>query len=244
MKLERIDTITGKIRLITGLHIGGNKGAIEIGGLDQSIIKHPLTKEPYIPGSSIKGKMRSLLELHFFIDNSETREFLIGKKDPNPDPRKRRGLPCGCGDENCNACRIFGTASDKKNPKLGPTRIIVRDAYLTNDFREKFEVGDLPMEEKYENVIDRVRGTADHPRPLERVPAGVEFDFKISFRVFEGDNKDNKNLINYVYKGLKLIELDALGGCSSRGCGQVKFIELAENEESKGDDFLNTVKLR
>jgi len=240
MKLERIDTISGKIKLITGLHIGGNKGAIEIGGLDQTIIKHPLTKEPYIPGSSIKGKMRSLLELHFFIDNPATRKFLIGEEDQ----KNHRGLPCGCGDENCNACRIFGTASDKKNPKLGPTRIIVRDAYLSNDYLKKFEAGDLPMEEKYENVIDRIRGTAEHPRPLERVPAGVQFDFNISFRVFEGDNKDNKYLIDYVYKGLKLIELDALGGCSSRGCGQVKFVDIVENGFQKAEDFLNTVSLK
>jgi CRISPR-associated protein Csm3 len=77
---------------------------------------------------------------------------------------------------------------------------------------------------KFENTIDRVRGTAQDPRPLERVPAGVEFDFNMSLKLFDGDDKEQ--LIGLVKKGLKLIELDALGGNSSRGCGQVRFHPL------------------
>lgn len=96
------------------------------------------------------------------------------------------------------------------------------------------------MEEKYENVIHRVKGTADHPRPLERVPAGVEFDFSISFKEFEGDDA---GLLDYVYKGLKMIELDALGGNSSRGCGQVKFVDLQCDDQPLGADFLDTIQL-
>ena len=79
------------------------------------------------------------------------------------------------------------------------------------------------MEEKYENSIHRVKGTAADPRPLERVPAGVEFDFNISFKQFEGDDD---SLIDWIYKGLKMIELDAIGGSTSRGSGQVKFENL------------------
>ncbi len=229
MKLKSIKAISGKIRVITGLHIGGSKDNLEIGGLDQPIIKHPLTKEPYIPGSSIKGKMRSLLENYYFIDREQTRKFVAEK-----------GAPCGCGEPDCPACKIFGTSSDKKSAELGSTRIIVRDAVLTEQFRTKFAKGELPMEEKYENVIHRVKGTADHPRPLERVPAGVEFDFSISFKEFEGDDAA---LLNYVYKGLKMIELDALGGNSSRGCGQVKFVDLQCDAQPLGADFLDTIQL-
>jgi CRISPR-associated protein Csm3 len=225
MQLKKISSITGSIRLVTGLHIGEGKDSIEIGGLDQPIIKHPLSGEPYIPGSSFKGKIRSLLENFKFIERPETREWLM------------KGKPCGCGEVGCPACTIFGAHSNNQQPELGPSRIIVRDGMLTAEFAERFRSGKLPMEVKYENIINRVKGIAEHPRPLERVPAGVAFNLNISFKVFEGDSKD---LLTYVFQGLKLIELDALGGCSSRGSGQVAF----ENLQCDGQDVkLDTISL-
>ena len=229
MKLEKIETITGTIRVLTGLHIGGNKDNIEIGGIDQPIIKNPLNGEPYIPGSSIKGKMRSLIELGLFAGREQTMEYL------------KKGGPCGCGETDCVVCRIFGSSSsENRSDDLGPTRIIVRDAYLTEEFRKKFDLGELPMEEKYENTIHRIKGVAEHPRPLERVPAGVEFKLNISFKVFDNDPED---LIDYVFKGLRLIELDAIGGHSSRGCGQVEFCKPKRNGEPLADDFLKSLKI-
>lgn len=221
MKLENIYKIEGKITVITGLHIGAGSDTMEIGGMDQPIIKHPMTEAPYVPGSSIKGKMRSLLETRYFIDRDTTRKYLT------------TGKPCNCGEADCPACTIFGNTA--KDPYTGPTRIVVRDANLTETFQEKFNSGNLPMEVKHENTIDRVKGTAMHPRPLERVPAGVEFDFNISLKQYEGDSPDLKD---YVLKGLKMIELDALGGNSSRGCGQVRFDDLkVDGEEIKLDDI-------
>ncbi|MDY0261380.1 type III-A CRISPR-associated RAMP protein Csm3 [Syntrophotalea acetylenica] len=218
MQLEMIKQITGTITVLTGLHIGAGKDSLEIGGLDQPVIKHPLTSEPYIPGSSIKGKMRSLLEISRFSSlRPETRQYVV------------KGKPCACAQPGCPACTIFGTSAAEKGPELGPTRLIVRDASLTTKWREKFKENELTMEIKYENTIDRVRGVADHPRPLERVPAGVEFDFHLSFKVFHGDPAD---LIEDVFRGLRLIELDALGGNSSRGCGQVRFDNLRCDGES------------
>ena len=229
MKLKSIETITGTIRILTGLHVGGNKDNIEIGGMDQPIIKNPLNGEPYIPGSSIKGKMRSLIELGLFAKQDQTMEYL------------NRGEPCGCGKADCVVCRIFGSSSSKnRSDDLGPTRIIVRDAYLADKFKKKFESGELPMEEKYENTIHRIKGVAEHPRPLERVPAGVEFELNISFKVFDNDPED---LIDYVFKGLRFIELDALGGHSSRGCGQVEFYKLKRNENPLPDDFLKSIEI-
>jgi CRISPR-associated protein Csm3 len=218
MKLEKIAHISGRIRVLSGLHIGAGKDTIEIGGLDQPIIKHPLSQEPYIPGSSVKGKMRSLLEVYYFINNGRTRGYVSD------------GKPCGCGQRDCPACVIFGPgpSCDKKTAESGPTRLIVRDSILCEEDRLRFERGELPMEVKYENIIHRVKGVAEHPRPLERVPAGVSFDFNLSFKVFEGDDK---SLLDYVYKGLRLIELDALGGCGSRGCGQVRFDNLKCDEQ-------------
>lgn len=221
MKLENIYKIEGKITVITGLHIGAGNDTMEIGGMDQPIIKHPMTEAPYVPGSSIKGKMRSLLETRYFIDRDVTRGFL------------KTGKPCNCGEKDCPACTIFGNTA--KDPDTGPTRIVVRDANLTAEFQEKFASGKLPMEVKYENTIDRVKGTAMHPRPLERVPAGVQFDFNISLKQYEDDADDLKD---YVLKGLKMIELDALGGNSSRGCGQVRFDDLkVDGEKISLDDI-------
>ncbi len=203
--------IKGKIEVLSGLHIGAGKETMEIGGLDQPIIKHPLTGEPYIPGSSLKGRMRALLEQVVAIRREETLKDLA------------KGNPCHCGKSECYICKLFGVsgAADNEN---GPTRLLVRDCRMTEEWKERFRQGELPMEVKFENKINRVTGVAEHPRPLERVPAGVEFDMELVLRVYEDD--EPKKMLDYVAKGLKLISLDALGGNGSRGCGQVRFKDL------------------
>jgi CRISPR-associated protein Csm3 len=212
MLLKKLVKIEGTIRLRTGLHIGAGKDAVEIGGVDQPIVKDPLSGAPFIPGSSLKGKMRSLLELKVFqqVQGSKTWKWI------------QEGKPCGCGKPDCYACVIFGCSDPKNRSKdLGPTRLIVRDAFLTPEDQERFQEGELNTEIKFENTINRVTGVARHPRPLERVPAGVGFTFEMVLRVFEGD--DEETLLNYVKQGLRLVELDYLGGNGSRGCGQVEF---------------------
>jgi CRISPR-associated protein Csm3 len=87
----------------------------------------------------------------------------------------------------------------------------------------------LPLTEiKPENVINRIKGTAENPRTIERVPAGAEFDLLITFKILESDDE---KLFDLLLKGLKLLEMDALGGNTSRGYGRIN-IEL-ENEELK-----------
>lgn len=218
MKLDKIVTLKGKVRLITGLHVGAGKDSIEIGGLDLPVMKNPRTKAPYIPGSSIKGKMRSMLEV----------TQLAGIDVPKKPHISEKGEPCGCGE--CLVCKLFGTHKATDEEKKVPTRLLVRDAVLTKEFQEKFDEYELPMEIKYENTINRVTGTADNPRPVERVPAGVEFDFEIAIKVF--DNDDENRFKEVVERGLKLIELDGLGGHTSRGSGQVKFENLTFNGEA------------
>ncbi len=210
MKLTAIRNIRGTIRLLSGLHIGAGKDSVEIGGLDQPIIKHPVTGAPYIPGSSLKGKLRCMLETSIFMSRPETRAAVT------------KGSPCDCGKEGCPACTIFGTHKNTDST-LGPTRLLVRDALLTREYQDLFDEGHLPMEIKYENSIHRVKGTAENPRPLERVPAGSCFTLNMSFRVYDGDDA---SLIDNVLKGLKLLEMDALGGGGSRGNGQVAFEDL------------------
>ena len=225
MKLMKIKEITGIIRLRSGLHIGASKDSVEIGGMDQPIIKDPVTQAPYIPGSSLKGKLRSLLETSVFMKNEGTCKAVM------------EGNPGDCGKKGCPACTIFGShASPKKcDPDLGPTRLLMRDATLTSEFMGLFQSGRLPMEVKYENIIHRVKGVAEHPRPLERVPAGTCFTLNIAFRVYEGDSDE---LLDWVLKGLKLIQLDSIGGGGSRGSGQVVFEDLKIDDQTVSLDSI------
>ena len=209
-KLVNIYKYNAIIHLDSGLSIKGNNNDINIGGLDCEVIKNPVTREVYIPGSSIKGKMRSLLEL-----NSESGVNIIPDKKGQP-----YADPCRCG--KCDICRVFGA---HKNPSAesAPTRIIVRDASLTEG--SKTIIKNMPMESgsylevKAENSINRATGTANSPRFIERVPAGMEFDMEIVLQIFEGD--DEATLKALVEKGLTLLQNSYLGGSGSRGYGSI-----------------------
>jgi CRISPR-associated protein Csm3 len=215
--------ITGTITCITGLRIGGSSEVIEIGGLDNPIIKHPLTNEPYVPGSSLKGKMRALLEMRYgMIDGRAKIKSHDGKEYDNRDfgdVHSWGGV--GCQKENCPICRIFGVAKGEGSP-FGPSRLIVRDARLvSNGSADKTRT-----ERKWENVINRIKGTAEHPRQMERVPAGTTFKLEMDYRVFDVDDDKGATdlaLFVHVLRGLRLIELDTLGGSGSRGYGKVSF---------------------
>lgn len=218
--------IEGTITVITGLHIGGSAVGLEIGGKDNPIIKHPTTKEPYIPGSSLKGKMRSLLELHLGMHN---------------DPSIRRwGEVHTCADSECPVCVVFGSSADESTN--GPTRLVVRDAILDDDYKKEQKRKDSNWtaldltESKYENSINRITARAN-PRNFERVVPGAKFSFEMIYRVFKRHGEDDKKsseledekLFENVLTGFKLIENDALGGAGSRGCGQVKFMVKDDN---------------
>ena len=216
MKQLNIKKITGKIVVKTGLHIGAGNDKVEIGGMDNPIIRNPLTREPYIPGSSLKGKMRSLIEW---------KEGVLVNTD---------GKPCSCGRADCKVCRVFGSAN-KSSTKVeskdrGPTRLIVRDAVLSNDWAQKFRDGKAIVEEKAENSLNRITAEAN-PRPIERVVPGVEFDFEFSYRVI--DTKDNgatdeKYFNEVVLESLRMLQRDYLGGGGTRGNGQIEFIDLKD----------------
>ncbi|MBI5208298.1 MAG: type III-A CRISPR-associated RAMP protein Csm3 [Candidatus Firestonebacteria bacterium] len=238
MKLIGYKNINGIIEIVTGLHIGGSTSMIEIGGKDNPIIKHPLTKEPYIPGSSLKGKMRSLLEWN------------LGKLDTKPQSKDFGEVHKWCNDSTCPICLIFGTSADEAG--IGPTRLIIRDAVLNKEFKDKQIEKDSTWtvlnltEDKYENTINRITARAN-PRNFERVISGTEFSFSMSYRVFENINPSNGNsecldetLFKHVIDGLKLLENDALGGAGSRGCGQIKF-KIKINGGYKTLDELNIV---
>lgn len=210
MRLINNMKITGTLKCESGLHIGGSAEQIEIGGVDLPIIKHPVTGEPYIPGSSLKGKMRSQLEKK------------EGKVSGN-------GEPCNCGNEKCKICKVFGAHKNTRH-NLGPTRILVRDAVFSERTRNILEMhlkdkGSSYIEKKVENTVNRLKGTAEHPRSQERVPAGAEFDIELVLQLFDRDG-DGKDLIEFVKEGLRQVQETYLGGYGSRGSGKVSFSNL------------------
>lgn len=219
MKLVHIYTITGTIETVTGLHIGAEKDSIEIGGMDNPVIRHPHTGEPYIPGSSLKGKVRSLLEWALHKVDPEGAVWGFNRRTDIPDIN------------NDEILRIFGTTHEKWSG--GPTRVSVRDCHLTDACRQMIHERGLPFtEEKTEVVIDRIQGRAAGnigSRKTERVPAGMQFSLEIQFRVLDTGDGGRRDIecLNRLIEGLKLLEKDALGGSGSRGYGKVRFRNLA-----------------
>jgi CRISPR-associated protein Csm3 len=213
MKLLDTIKLRAEIEVINGLHIGGGKETVEIGGLDNQVIRHPGTKKPYIPGSSVKGKMRFLTEWS-----------IAGSIVPESGGHGLVGPIHSCKNAACPICRIFGTM-ESSDGKRGPTRLLVRDAALIGDFDpEKM------IEVKYATAIDRITGTAKGGslRNMERVVPGTKFSFELIYRIFDLDDNgaaDKKNF-NLIPQGLMMIENDTLGGSGSRGCGKVAFIDI------------------
>lgn len=216
MKLIGIKEYRGRIEVLTGLHIGAGDVEMHIGGTDNPVVKHPFTFEPYIPGSSIKGKVRSLLEL---------RSGLVAKTGGRPISIKDlKGVTDEAKSYGEAIIKLFGTsgAEEEELAKYGPSRLSFSDCMLTESCRERAKKGEIVLTEiKSENSINRIKGTAENPRFTERVPAGVEFSFHITMKVFDGD--DDEELEKKLLEGLKLLEYDALGGSGSRGYGRVKF---------------------
>jgi CRISPR-associated protein Csm3 len=217
--LGRLD-LTATLEVRTGLHIGAGKDAIEIGGIDNPVIKHPHTGDPYVPGSSLKGKARFLLEWAFNKARSDGRAFGFNDEDA-------RNLGNG-GDV---ILRLFGTAAKREAWTGGPTRLIVRDAPLNAKWREEtLRQGRLFTEDKAEVSIDRIAGKAldGGLRHTERVAAGAKFDVEIGMRLWDtGDGgKRDREALAWFIQALDLIEQDALGGSGSRGYGRVAFNDL------------------
>ncbi len=236
-----------KLRILTGLHIGGSDDTMQIGGIDSAVIKREIfanidgsinydgtgkkITEPYIPGSSLKGKVRSLLEHSFGLIRAQ--KIKLRDKAGKPiDSNFAKSL-----DENLQKKAnliiiLFGESAgsgDKSNTKI--TRAIFRDTFLTKESRKLYLDDKIKLsEEKAENTINRVSVMAN-PRFMERVPAGVEFDFEVVLRDFQEDK--NLPLSKTIELGLLLLQNDALGGGGSRGNGKIEFEKFQNIENLK-----------
>ena len=232
MKLKEIKKITGRIVLTSGLHIGAGDTEMKIGGIDNTVIKHPHTMEPYIPGSSLKGKIRSLLEL---------KTGLMGNTGGEPLSYKVVKAAQGEAEsEGMMILKLFGTSgADEEAAELGPTRCSFADCPLDKKWKAKAAEEHIPLTEiKPENSINRISGTAQHPRFTERVPADTEFRFSVTLKLMDIDSDDD--LEEMLLRGMKLVEMDALGGNGSRGYGRVEFI-FDEPEQQKRFDAIKPI---
>lgn len=219
--------LEGNLECRTGLHIGAGKGSLEIGGADNPVVKDAFGL-PYVPGSSLRGRLRSLLEQSsglaipselVYLSRRKGQEVRIHQSD-RPD------------DE---ICLLFGRNPGRVERVAGgeavdggvasPARLTVYDAPLvaesiTAQMRENLD--DELTEVKSENAIDRITSQAN-PRTLERVPAGAHFHFRLVVDVL---CEEDRPLLARVVEGLRLLEDDTLGGGGSRGSGRVAFSGL------------------
>lgn len=196
-KLERRLVFRGTIEAVTPLHIGSGKPELELGEVDMPIIKDA-NNQPYIPGSSLKGRTRS------------EAERLLRKEGAwvcsPPDTRNMCGSRKNNPEEFCLCCKVFGTAGNIS--VASKTRF--RDAYPT----KKVET----LLQRTGTAIDRETGTVSRGAlySIEAIPAGTVFDFEI---VAENLTDDELKLL---CASMKSVEHSALGGSSSRGFGKVK----------------------
>lgn len=258
--------IPGKIRCETGLHIGGMVEGYEIGGMDNPIIKDPVTGYPYIPGSSLRGKMRSLLEwaegkittggeVHTCAKSKEVENYkkslLKGREQKNLNEEEKKEIEKQIKQKvselipDCPVCRSFGTPAEDER-KIGPTRLIVRDAWPTEKTKTDLDTlqkeKGLPKAEwKMENVINRITSDAT-PREIERIPKDSEFKFELVYGIYdvdgENENKDIEHL-KYVFEAMRLLEDSTLGGLGSRGSGQIKIFLQGDPIVRKKENYEN-----
>jgi CRISPR-associated protein Csm3 len=218
--------LEGEIHCESGLHIGAGKGSLEIGGADNPVVKDSHGR-PYVPGSTLRGRVRALLEQAtgmavpselVFLSKRKGQEVRIHQSD-RPD------------DE---ICILFGRSPGRMEKVGGgelesnyatPARLSVFDAPLvtesiTPQMRETLD--DELTEVKSENAIDRITSQAN-PRTLERVPAGARFRIRMVVDVL---CREDAALPGLLVQGLRLLEDDTLGGGGSRGSGRVRFGDL------------------
>lgn len=188
--------ITGKFEVVTGMHIGGGSAFAAIGAVDSSVIKDTQSKLPMIPGSSLKGKMRTLLAKRY-------NDRIVEPDNDAPE-----------------IIRVFGSA---KKGQTHPSRIIVADMIMSNSEElHKKEINSM-TEVKFENTISRQTAVAN-PRQIERVIRGAQFDLNIIYEVEAVD--EILSDMRLVAEGMKLLQYDYLGGHGSRGYGKVKFNDV------------------
>lgn len=193
--------ITGVLETKTGMHIGGSSAFSAIGAVDSPVIKDVRTGKPMVPGSSLKGKIRTLLAKKY-------NEAVV-----NPD-----------NDAECIR-RVFGSAKKDKDNKVHASKIIVSDMFLLNEDEIRNRGIESLTEVKFENNINRASAVAT-PRQIERAIKGLQFGIDMIYEVENGKEDKVIDDIKLLAEGMKMLEYDYLGGSGSRGYGKVQFFDM------------------
>ena len=193
--------ITGVLEPKTGMHIGGSSAFSAIGAVDSPVIKDVRNGKPMVPGSSLKGKIRTLLAKKY-------NEAVV-----NPD-----------NDAECIR-RVFGSAKKDKDNKVHASKIIVSDMFLMNEDEIRNRGIESFTEVKFENSINRATAVAN-PRQIERAIKGLQFGIDMIYEVENGKEDEVIDDIKLLAEGMKMLEYDYLGGSGSRGYGKVQFFDM------------------
>jgi CRISPR-associated protein Csm3 len=210
--------ITATLRLITGMHIGASNDFAPIGAVDSVFVRDPYTKQPVIPGSSQKGKLRTLLA------RARTKGYVLHKIDSDDFVLKR----------------LFGSAGQNN---VKPARLQFYDIFMTEDSVTKVNSLDMDTylgEIKFENTINRLDSVAN-PRQIERVPAGSEFALKLVYNVEKASEVEED--MKALAEGFSLLQLDYLGGHGSRGYGRVALENFDVQEFTLDSDEMRNIDL-
>lgn len=193
--------LTGTLEVMTGMHIGGSEAFSAIGAVDAPVIKDALTGDPMIPGSSLKGKLRSLVARQY-----------NERVNAEPDDDAER------------ITRLFGCA---KKGKAKRSKLLFFDLFLSNRKELREHGVDNVVEIKFENRIQRLTSVAD-PRQIERIVRGAKFDLDLIYEADYDDGEEEKIVedIETLCVGMRLLQYDYLGGSGSRGYGRVRFQDL------------------
>lgn len=182
----------------TGMHIGGSSAFSAIGAVDSPVVRDPYTGYPIVPGSSLKGKLRTLLARSTYQDI---------------EAMAKAG---SCDKDSEQILRLFGSSEPVRR-----SRLQFADAFLSNA-KELSNVG--VTEVKTENAISRANSVAN-PRQIERVIAGAKFGVSIVYDVTDPAQVEED--LSLLAKGMKLLQMDYLGGHGSRGSGRVSLKNFA-----------------
>ncbi len=198
-KLDKRLILEGEIEALTALHVGSGKAEFEE-TVDLPVLKDP-KGNPYVPGSSLKGRVRSEAErlarsMGYAVCEAPTVESMCGSKAK--------------GEESlCIICKIFGTAGMKGGVSRA-SKVKFRDAHLVGGLENLLRRTGI--------ALDRETGTVKPGAlySLEAVPAGSRFSLEI---VAENLTDEELGLLK---AALRSVEDSALGGQSSRGLGKVR----------------------
>ena len=193
--------ITGVLETKTGMHIGGSSAFSAIGAVDSPVIKDVRNGKPMVPGSSLKGKIRTLL----------AKKYNVAVVNPDNDAECIR--------------RVFGSAKKDKDNKVHASKIIVSDMFLMNEDEIRNRGIESFTEVKFENSINRATAVAN-PRQIERAIQGLQFGIDMIYEVDNGKEDEVIDDIKLLAEGMKMLEYDYLGGSGSRGYGKVQFFDM------------------